>query len=56
MGIILAVLNHSRKIPSDNELLMSIETVEENREANILFIKRRIFMRSVDLFSANELY
>ena len=38
MGIIFAVLKHSGKIPSDSELLNSIETVGANRGA-----------RSVDL-------
>ena len=39
MGIILAVLKHCGKIPSDSELLKSIETVGEIREAKILYIK-----------------
>ena len=48
--MILAVLKHSRKVPSDNELLKSIETVLEIIGANILYINTGIFMRSVDLF------
>ena len=50
MGIILAVLKHSGKIPSYNELLKSIETVGEIRDAKTLYINTGIFMRSVDLF------
>ena len=50
IGIILAVLKHSREIPSDNELLKSIETVGAIREATVLYISTGIFMRSVDLF------
>ena len=48
--IILAVLKHSGKIPSDSELLKSIETAEAIREAKTFYINTRIFMRSVDLF------
>ena len=50
MGINLAILKHSGKIPSDNELLKSIETVGEIRDAKIVYINAGIFMRSVDLF------
>ena len=50
MGIILAVLKHSIKIPSDNELLKSIETVGEIREPKILYVNTGMFMRSEDLF------
>ena len=50
MGTILAVLRQSGKIPSDNELLKSIETVADIREAKILYINIRLFMTSVDLF------
>ena len=50
MRIIFAVLKHSGKIPSDNELLKSIATVGEILGAKILFINTGIFMRSVDLF------
>ena len=51
IGIILAVLKHSGKIPSDSELLKSNETVGAIiREARILYINTGIFMRSVDLF------
>ena len=50
MGIILAVLKHSGKIPSDNELLKSIETLGAIRGARILYINTGIFMRSMDLF------
>ena len=50
MGIILAVLKHSGKIPSDNELLKSIETVRDIRGAKISHLNTGIFMRSVDLF------
>ena len=48
--IILAVLKHSGKVPSDNELLKSVETVREIIGAKILYINKGIFMRSVDLF------
>ena len=48
--MILAVLKHSGKMPSDTELLKSIETVGEIIGANILYINTGIFMRSVDLF------
>ena len=48
--MILGVLKHSRKIPSDNQLLKNIETVGEIRGAIILYINTRIFLRSVDLF------
>ena len=48
MGLILAVLKHSGKIPSDNQLLKSIETVGAIKEAKILYINTGIFMRSVD--------
>ena len=37
IGIILAVLKHSGKIPSDTELLKSIETVGETIGAKILY-------------------
>ena len=50
IGIILTVLKHSRKIPSDNELLKRIETVREIILAKSLYINTGIFMRSVDLF------
>ena len=50
MGIILAVLKNSEKIPSDSVLLKSIETVGTIMGARILYIKTGIFMRSVDLF------
>ena len=50
MGIIVAVLKHSGKIPSDSELLKSIETVGAIRRAKILYIKTGTFMGSVDLF------
>ena len=50
MGIILVVLKRAGKIPSDNELLNSIETVGEIMEAKILYINTGLFMRSVDLF------
>ena len=50
ISIILAVLKHSGKIPSDNELLKSIETVGAIREAKILYINTVIFMSSVNLF------
>ena len=49
MGIILAVLKHSGKIPLDSELLKSIETVGAIRAARILYINTGIFMRPVDL-------
>ena len=48
--IILAVLKYSGKIPSDTELLKSIESVWEIIGAKILHINTGIFMRSVDLF------
>ena len=35
IGIILAVLKHYEKIPSDSELLKSIETVEAIRAAKM---------------------
>ena len=38
IGIIFAVLKHSGKIPSDSELLKSIETVLAIRGARILYI------------------
>ena len=50
IGIILAILKHSGKIPSNSELLKSIETVGAIRGARILYINTGIFMRSVDLF------
>ena len=49
IGIIFAVLKHSGKIPSDSELLKSIEIVGAIRGARILYINTGIFMRSVDL-------
>ena len=49
IGIIFGVLKNSGKIPSDSELLKSIETVEAIRGAGILYINTGIFMRSVDL-------
>ena len=49
IGIILAVLKDSGKIPSDSELLKSIETVGAIRGARILYINTGIFTRSVDL-------
>ena len=49
IGIIFAVLKHSGKIPSDSELLKSIETVGAIKGARILYINTGIFMRSVDL-------
>ena len=50
IGIILIVLKHSGNIPSDEQLLKSIETVGAIREAKISYINTEIFMRSVDLF------
>ena len=50
MGLISTVLKHSEKIPSDYELLKSIETVGEIREDRISYINTEIIMRSVDLF------
>ena len=50
IGINLAVLKHSGKIPSDSEILKIIETVGAIREAIILYINTGIFMRSVNLF------
>ena len=50
MGIILALLKHSGKIPSDNELLKSIEIVGEITGAKIVYTNAGIFMRSVHLF------
>ena len=50
IGIILALSKHSGKIPSDSELLKSIETVGAIRGARIVYINTLIFMRSVDLF------
>ena len=41
---------HSGKIPSDSELLKSIETVGAIRRARIFYINTGIFLRSVDLF------
>ena len=52
MGIILAILKHSGKVPSDNELLKSIETVGGIREAQFLYINTRIFMRSVASYTS----
>ena len=49
MGIMFAVLKHSGKIPSDNELIKSMEIVGEIRGAKILYINKGIFTRSVDL-------
>ena len=49
MGIILAVLQYSGKIPSDNELLKSIEIVGDIRGAKSIYINTEIFMVSVDL-------
>ena len=40
MGIIFAVLKHSGKIPSENELLKNIETVVEIRSSKILYISK----------------
>ena len=51
IGIILAVEKYSGKIPSDNELLKSIETVGAISEAKILYINTGIFKRSVNFFS-----
>ena len=48
--IILAILKHSGKIPSDNELLKSIETVGEIGGVKIFYINTGIFMRSVDAY------
>ena len=50
IGILLAVLKHSGKIPSDTELLKRIKTVGEIIGAKIVYINTGIFMRSVDLF------
>ena len=47
--IILAILKHSLKILSDNELLKSIKAAREIRGAKILYINTGIFMRLVDL-------
>ena len=38
MEIIIAVLQHSGKMPPDNELFKNIETVGEIREAKMLYI------------------
>ena len=48
--IILAVLKHSGKIPSDHELLKNVETVAETSGAKISYTNTGIFMRLVDLF------
>ena len=48
--IILAVYKHSGKVPSDNELLKSIETEGKILGAKILYKNSGIFMRSVDSF------
>ena len=48
--MILAVLKHSGKIPSDHELLKSIKTGGEIIGAKISYINTEIFIRSVDLF------
>ena len=44
IGIILAVLKHSGKIPSDSELLKTNETVGAIRGAKILYINTGIFV------------
>ena len=49
-AIISPVFSHSGKIPSDKELLKSIETVGENRETIFLYINTGIFTRSVGMF------
>ena len=48
--IILAILKHSGKVTSGNELLKSIETAGEIRAAKILNANTGILMGSVDLF------
>ena len=50
IGMILTDLKLSGKIPSDSELINSIETVGPIREAKILYINTGIFIRSVDFF------
>ena len=48
-AIISPVFKHSGKIPSDNELLKSIETVGENRDY-FSYINTGTFTRSVGMF------
>ena len=50
IGVILAVLKHSGKIPSDNELLKSIGTVVKIRGAKIWSLITGILIRSVYFF------
>ena len=48
MGIILAVLKHSGKIPSDSVLLKIIETVGGITGARIVYINTGLFMRGAE--------